>query len=85
MKDRPIGNIPYSEVDRLRESGKAAQVLPLAFGDSYRGFRICGVEQEMFSYADPGSRTPWLQPQEGRVFAGPGEAVLGRRPPGLRA
>ena len=40
LRDRPIGNIPYGEVETLRQSGKASQVLPLAFGDSYRGFRL---------------------------------------------
>lgn len=85
LKDRPIGNIPYSEVDRLRESGKAAQVLPLAFGDSYRGFRICGVEQEMFSYADPGSRTLGCSPRKAGFLPARAKPCWGRRPPGLRA
>lgn len=77
LQDRPIGNIPYSEVDTLRQSGKASQVLPLAFGDSYRGFRLCGTEKEIFSYQVPGEQQPWLRPAQGRAFAGEGEAVIG--------
>lgn len=77
LRDRPIGNIPYGEVETLRQSGKAAQVLPLAFGDSYRGFRLCGTETELFSYVVPGEKTPWLIPAHGRVFSASGEAVLG--------
>lgn len=77
MRDRPIGNIPYGEVDDLRQSGKADRVLPLAFGDSYRGFRLCGTEPEIFSYVVPGEHKPWLRPARGRSFAGTGEAVLG--------
>lgn len=77
LRDRPIGNIPYGEVETLRQSGKASQVLPLAFGDSYRGFRLCGTEKEIFSYEVPGEHHPWLVPTQGRSFAGPGEAVLG--------
>lgn len=77
LQDRPIGNISYSEVETLRQSGKATQVLPLAFGDSYRGFRLCGVEKEMFSYQVPGEQGPWLTPAQGTAITGPGEAVLG--------
>ena len=77
LKDRPIGNVPYSEVDVLRNTGKADLVLPLAFGDSYRGFRICGTEKEIFSYIVPGDKHPWLVPAEGRAFANHGEAVIG--------
>lgn len=77
LRDRPIGNIPYGEVETLRQSGKATQVLPLAFGDSYRGSRLCGTEAAIFSYVVPGEKTPWLVPAQGRGFAGTGEAVLG--------
>ena len=77
LRDRPIGNIPYGEVDDLRQSGKADRVLPLAFGDSYRGFLLCGTEPEIFSYVVPGEHKPWLRPARGRSFAGTGEAVLG--------
>ena len=77
LRDRPIGNIPYGEVDDLRQSGKTDRVLPLAFGDSYRGFRLCGTEPEIFSYVVPGEHKPWLRPARGRSFAGTGEAVLG--------
>lgn len=77
LRDRPIGNIPYGEVETLRQSGKADQVLPLAFGDSFRGFRLCGTEQEIFSYVVPGEHKPWLRTVQGRRFTGTGEAVLG--------
>lgn len=77
LKDRPIGNVPYSEVDFLRHTGKADLVLPLAFGDSYRGFRLCGTEKEIFSYVVPGDKKQWLMPAQGRVFSHHGEAVIG--------
>ena len=77
LRDRPIGNTPYGEVENLRQSGKADQVLPLAFGDSFRGFRLCGTEQEIFSYVVPGEHKPWLRTVQGRRFTGTGEAVLG--------
>lgn len=77
LRDRPIGNISYEEVEKLRESGKADQVIPLAFGDSFRGFRIVGTEPEIFSYQPNKKAAPWLTVAEGRAFERPFEAVIG--------
>lgn len=77
LRDRPIGNISYEEVEKLRESGKADQVIPLAFGDSYRGFRIVGTEPEIFRYQPNKKAAPWLTVAEGRAFEDPMEAVIG--------
>ena len=77
LRDHPIGNIAYGEVEKLRQSGKADLVIPLAFGDNYRGFRIAGTEKEIFSYAPNKRSGPWLRVAEGRTFQGSGEAVVG--------
>ena len=77
LRDRPIGNISYEEVEKLRESGKADQVIPLAFGDSFRGFRIVGTEPDIFRYQPNKKAAPWLSVAEGRAFEGPLEAVIG--------
>lgn len=77
LRDHPIGNIAYGEVEKLRQSGKADLVIPLAFGDNYRGFRIAGTEKEIFSYAPNKRSGPWLRVAEGRPFQGSGEAVVG--------
>lgn len=77
LRDRPIGNISYEEVEKLRESGKADQVIPLAFGDSFRGFRIVGTEPDIFRYQPNKKAAPWLSVAEGRAFEGPKEAVIG--------
>lgn len=77
LRDRPIGNISYEEVEKLREGGKADQVIPLAFGDSYRGFRIVGTEPEIFSYQPNKKADPWLTVAEGHAFEKPFEAVIG--------
>lgn len=77
LRDHPIGNISYGEVEKLRQSGKADLVIPLAFGDNYRGFRIAGTEKEIFSYAPNKRSGPWLCVAEGRPFQGSGEAVVG--------
>lgn len=77
LKDRPLENISYTVADSLRSSQKADGVYPLAFGDNYRGFPIVGVEKEIFSYRVKKSDTPWLSVEEGRIFSGEREVVLG--------
>lgn len=77
LRDAPIGNISYADVDKLRQSGKADLVIPLAFGDNYRGFRIVGTEKEIFDYRPNKTRGPWLAVAEGSAFAAPGDAVIG--------
>lgn len=77
LRDAPIGNISYADVDKLRQSGKADLVIPLAFGDNYRGFRIVGTEKEIFDYRPNKTRGPWLAVAEGSAFTAPGDAVIG--------
>lgn len=77
LRDHPIGNIPYRDVEALRESGRADLVIPLAFGDNYRGFRIVGTEPAFFEYKPNRTRGPWLSVAEGSAFAAPGDAVIG--------
>lgn len=77
LRDAPIGNISYADVDKLRQSGKADLVIPLAFGDNYRGFRIVGTEKALFDYRPNKTRGPWLAVAEGSAFAAPGDAVIG--------
>ncbi|UII21269.1 ABC transporter permease [Fulvivirga ligni] len=40
--DAPTGNIPYEEVMKLEKNRLVSSVIPLAYGDSYKGFRIVG-------------------------------------------
>ena len=40
----PPGNIPLAEVEKLRSNPQVAEVIPLALGDSFRGYRIVGTE-----------------------------------------
>jgi putative ABC transport system permease protein len=42
--DVPTGNIPLSEVERLRHDRRVKQVIPLSLGDSFHQFRIVGTE-----------------------------------------
>lgn len=77
LRDRPIGNIPYSEVEALRASGHVSQAIPLGFGDNYRGFRIVGTEPDIFRYGEDKTSGAWLRVAEGRPFSGVREAVIG--------
>ncbi|MFQ9400821.1 MAG: hypothetical protein ACLR1D_00065 [Dialister sp.] len=60
LKDRPLENISYETVDKLRKSGKAKAVYPLAFGDNYRGFPIIGVEKRYSNTSRTGKKIPGL-------------------------
>ncbi|NBC87308.1 MAG: ABC transporter permease, partial [Bacteroidetes bacterium] len=41
--DAPTGNISVAEAEGLMENRAVAEAMPLALGDSYRGFRIVGA------------------------------------------
>ena len=68
--DVPTGNIPGETLTQLRGDPTVAQVIPLAQGDSFRGFRIIGTET---AYVDHYGGAV----AEGRMFDAPYEAVLG--------
>lgn len=41
--DAPTGNIPKAEADKLLRNPMVESAIPLAYGDSYKGFRIVGT------------------------------------------
>ena len=43
--DHPTGNIQYKDALELSKNPLIKQAIPLALGDSYRGFRIVGTDQ----------------------------------------
>src|SRR4030095_11355263 len=49
--DVPPGNIPLSAVESLRSNPLVGEVIPLALGDSFRGFRIVGTEPEVVAHS----------------------------------
>lgn len=42
--DNPTGNIPLEEAEKLSKHPLVKSSIPLAYGDSYKGFRIVGTE-----------------------------------------
>ena len=68
--DVPGGNIPLAEVNKLRAHPLIKRVIPLALGDSYRGYRIVGSEH---AYVENYQG----QLAQGRLWQKPLEVVIG--------
>jgi putative ABC transport system permease protein len=68
--DTPTGNIPLSEVLRLRSDPRVAQLIPISLGDSFSGFRIVGTEPELIAHYGAALAA-------GRLWSAPFEAVVG--------
>jgi putative ABC transport system permease protein len=78
--DVPPGNVPLAALQSLRANRLVAQAIPLALGDSLRGYRIVGTEQDFLALHR-------ATIADGRIFGAPMEAVLGAtvaRATGLR-
>ncbi len=68
--DVPPGNVPLAAVEELARDPLVRQVIPLALGDSYRGFRIVGTEATFVAHYGAALA-------QGRNWTAPMEAVLG--------
>jgi putative ABC transport system permease protein len=68
--DVPPGNVPLAAVEELARRPHVRQVIPLALGDSFRGFRIVGTEPAFVAHYG-------ATLAQGRAWAAPMEAVLG--------
>ncbi|MDR2526985.1 MAG: ABC transporter permease, partial [Rickettsiales bacterium] len=44
--DIPTGNIPLSDVEKLKKNNLIKKIIPLALGDNYNGYRIVGTSDE---------------------------------------
>lgn len=68
--DVPAGNIPLADAEALQKSRLVRKAMPLALGDSWRGFRIVGA-----THAYPEHYGAKIA--SGRLWEKPMEAVLG--------
>jgi putative ABC transport system permease protein len=68
--DVPPGNVPLGAIEDLRRNPLVRQVIPLALGDAFRGFRIVGTEPAFIGHYG-------ATLVQGRVWTAPMEAVLG--------
>ena len=61
------GNVPWSACRSVADDPRIALAIPLALGDSYRGYRVVGTTDELFAEMDlAGGGRPGLA--AGRVF-----------------
>jgi putative ABC transport system permease protein len=68
--DAPTGNIALAHAAELAKNRAVKRAIPLALGDSYRGFRIVGTNHDYPAHY--GAR-----PAAGSLWAKPMDAVLG--------
>jgi putative ABC transport system permease protein len=68
--DAPTGNIPLDEVKKVQKNPLVKQTIPIALGDSHKGFRIVGTQTDYLQLYS-------CELQEGNIFSKPLEAVIG--------
>lgn len=68
--DAPTGNINYSEVDKYANHPMVAMAIPLSFGDSYKGFRVVGTNEQYWKWKN-------IELVSGAFFQKPFEVVIG--------
>ena len=68
--DAPTGNIPLAAAKQLAQNRAVKKAIPLALGDSFRGFRIVGTTHDYVAHYGG-------EPAAGRLWREPMEAVLG--------
>jgi putative ABC transport system permease protein len=68
--DAPTGNIPLAAAKQLAQNRAVKKAIPLALGDSFRGFRIVGTTHDYVAHYGG-------EPAAGRLWHAPMEAVLG--------
>jgi putative ABC transport system permease protein len=68
--DVPTGNIPYTQAREIAAHRAVGKAIPLALGDSYRGFRIVGTIHDYVAHYGGVLAA-------GRLWDRPMEAVLG--------
>jgi putative ABC transport system permease protein len=68
--DIPTGNIPYDEARKVGANPMVAQAIPVALGDSFRGYRIVGTEPAYLALYE-------ARPASGQLFSAEMQAVLG--------
>jgi putative ABC transport system permease protein len=77
LRDVPIGNIKWSDHAALSDDARTDFSVPLAFGDSYRGYPVIGTGDDILRIRRGASERRWLEVAEGRWFEDEFEAVLG--------
>jgi putative ABC transport system permease protein len=70
LQDVPIGNIDFSLYEQFQQDERTARVIPLAFGDNYRGYKIIGSNTGLFTLRPSVREDPIFVLREGDFFDG---------------
>lgn len=69
-------NMSYQSFDAIRQSDEVQWAIPLAMGDSHRGFRVIGTDPDFFRYFRYGQKQP-LTFKSGEAFNNARSVVMG--------
>ena len=72
----PTNNIQHASFEYLRNNKEVAWAIPISLGDSHRGFRVLGTNQDYFAYFRYGNKQS-LAFQSGNQFDGHFQTVIG--------
>ncbi len=72
----PTNNIKYESLEVLNNNENVAWTIPISLGDSHRGYRVVGTNQNYFEHFKYGNKRS-LSLQQGDSFDGMFETVLG--------
>ncbi len=72
----PTNNIRWDSFQEIRSNRAVAWAVPLSLGDSHRGFRVVGTENDLFEHFRYGRRKP-LAFAAGGPFVSDSDAVIG--------
>lgn len=68
--DNPTGNISYKEVKKIQKNPMLKTVVPISYGDNYKGFRIVGTTTEFVNFYN-------AKLEQGKLVEKSMEVVLG--------
>jgi len=72
----PTNNIEWSSYQQIASNSKVAWAIPIALGDSHKGFRVMGTTADYFKHFSYGRKYS-LTFADGRAFDGVFDVVLG--------
>lgn len=72
----PTHNMSWESVERFQSHRNVSWVVPIALGDSHRGFRVVGTQDNFFKHYKTGQSRD-LDFAHGKAFKGVFEVVLG--------
>ena len=73
---RPTNNITTKTIDEIKLRNDIDWIVPIALGDSHKGFRVIATDSNYFEHIKYGSNKS-LNVSEGRIFSEISEVVLG--------